>query len=302
MKAALVIMAAGLGSRYGGVKQVAGVGPNGEILMEYSVFDAVRAGFDKVVFIITREIYQGLYDLFEHRLRARGVETGYVIQDFTSIPSFYTVPADRKKPFGTAHAVLCSRQAVNEPFAVINADDYYGAEAFKAMYDELRAMPESGRAAMVAYRLKNTVSEHGTVTRGVCSGRGGYLDTVKETYKITLFPDGSIRDIDKNPEGDMLDGDAPVSMNFWGFAPSIFEENGKYLDSFLRGLAEDDIKSECLLPGLVDELIRGGKLQVNMLHTDARWFGMTYKQDLPMVQSEIKKLHDNGTYPEKLFN
>ncbi|MBP5167104.1 MAG: hypothetical protein ILP09_07600 [Oscillospiraceae bacterium] len=301
MKAALVIMAAGLGSRYGGVKQIAGVGPNGEILMQYSVFDAVRAGFDKVVFIITHEIYDGLHELFDEKLRARGVEVRYVFQDFSSVPSFYKIPDGRVKPFGTAHAVLCARDAVTEPFAVINADDYYGAEAFGTIFNELVALPETGRATMVGYRLKNTVSANGTVTRGICGEKDGLLTAVRETYKISVFPDGSIRDTYNVPEGELLDPEAPVSMNFWGFAPSIFAEDEAYFERFLRSLGQDDIKSECLLPMLVDELIKAGRMSVSVLHTDARWFGMTYKEDRPTVQEEIKKLHDAGVYPPVLF-
>ncbi|MBO4330765.1 MAG: hypothetical protein J5827_01670 [Oscillospiraceae bacterium] len=301
MKAALVIMAAGLGSRYGGVKQIAGVGPNGEMLMQYSVFDAVRAGFDKVVFIITREIYDGLRALFDDKLRARGVDVRYVFQDFSSVPSFYKIPDGRVKPFGTAHAVLCARDAVSEPFAVLNADDYYGEEAFGSIYRELVALPESGKATMVCYRLKNTVSENGTVTRGICAEKDGFLTAVRETYKIAVFPDGSIRDTYSDPEGEKLDPEAPVSMNFWGFSPSIFAEDEAYFERFLRSLKQDDVKSECLLPMLVDELIKAGKMKVSVLHTDARWFGMTYKEDRPTVQAEIKKLHDAGVYPPVLF-
>jgi NDP-sugar pyrophosphorylase family protein len=301
MKAALVILAAGMGSRYGGVKQIEGVGPNGEILMEYSIFDAVRAGFTKIVFIITKEIHEGIHELFDARLRSRGIEVEYAIQDYSSLPSFYKIPAERKKPYGTAHALLCAKKAVNEPFAVINADDYYGNEAYATLYKELVTMPAAGRAAMVGFKLKNTVSKHGTVTRGICTAENGFLKSITETYKITVFPDETIRDIEKNPEGTLLDPDALVSMNYWGFSPSIFAEAENYLNRFLRQISEDDLKSECLLPAFVDEQIKEGKLAVKMLGSDSVWFGMTNREDRPSVASGLKSLHENGTYPAKLW-
>ncbi|MBR4702673.1 MAG: hypothetical protein IKO91_02410 [Oscillospiraceae bacterium] len=299
-KASLVIMAAGMGSRYGGVKQIAGVGPQGEILMEYAIFDALRAGFDKVVFIITEALKADLREKFDASLRRKGVETAYVVQDYSSLPAFHKVPKDRVKPYGTAHAVLCARDAVREPFAVINADDYYGVDAFRTIFAALPGLNEK-KACMVGYRLKNTVSEHGAVTRGVCAAEEGKLRSVTETFKITVFPDGSIRDTAQDPQGRLLDPEAVVSMNFWGFHPSIFRALEEYLDRFLRGLGPEDLKSECLLPALVDERIRSGALSVDVLHTDARWFGMTYKEDHALVQAEIARLHERGVYPPSLW-
>ena len=299
-KASLVIMAAGMGSRYGGVKQIAGVGPHGEILMEYAIFDAIRAGFDKVVFIVTAPLVQGLKEKFGDALARKGVETAYVVQDFSSLPPFFRVPADRVKPFGTAHAVLCAGQAVKEPFAVINADDYYGTDAYRACFEALAGLDEK-KACMVGYRLRNTVSKNGTVTRGVCAVEAGTLRSVTETYKIAVFPDGSIRDTADDPAGRLLDPEALVSMNFWGFHPSVFTALQDYLTRFLKNLAPDDLKSECLLPALVDERIRAGLLSVDVLDTDARWFGMTYKEDHPLVQAEIARLHETGVYPPALW-
>ena len=196
--------------------------------------------------------------------------------------------------------MLCARSAVKEPFAVINADDYYGTDAFRAIYEALPSLSEK-RACMVGYKLRNTVSEHGTVTRGVCTVADDKLSTVTETFKIACFPDGTIRDTAQDPEGKLLDGDAVVSMNFWGFHPSIFAALEDYLDRFLHNLAPGDLKSECLLPALVDERIRSGALSVDVLHTDARWFGMTYKEDHPLVQAEIARLHTEGVYPPVLW-
>ena len=299
-KASLVIMAAGMGSRYGGVKQISGVGPHGEILMEYAIFDAIRAGFDKVVFIVTAALVDGLREKFDAALNRKGVETAYVVQDTSSLPGWFSVPGERVKPYGTAHAVLCAASAVQEPFAVINADDYYGTDAYRTIFSALDKLNES-RACMVGYRLRNTVSENGTVTRGICAVENGVLKSVTETFKIAVFPDGSIRDTAEDPAGRLLEPESPVSMNFWGFHPSFFGALEEYLTSFLRGLKPDDLKSECLLPALVDERIRAGKLTVDVLHSDARWFGMTYKEDHPLVQAEIARLHETGVYPPTLW-
>ena len=305
MKAALVLMAAGLGSRYGGNKQADGVGPGGEILMEYSIHDAIRAGFTKVVFIIKEDIVDLVDRLCGNYLRhaktrdGEPLEVCYAMQSYDSVPDFYTIPAGRTKPFGTAHAVLCARDYVKEPFCVINADDYYGADAFRAIYEELQQMPQKGHAAMVGYLLKNTVSENGTVTRGVCKVENGFLTGIRETMKIRLFPDGSIADT----SGDVLqplDGDAVVSMNLWGFQPFIFDELEQYFAAFLRALPPEDLKTECLLPTMVGDLLEQKRLQVKVLSSADRWFGMTYHEDRAQVARELQALHGAGIYPATL--
>lgn len=302
MKAALVIMAAGLGSRYGGNKQVDGVGPNGEILMEYSIYDAIRAGFTKIVFVIKPGMEEMMRricgDYVARRTAADGsvVEVCYAVQDFTGLPAFYHLPAQREKPFGTGHAVLCARPYVNEPFCVINADDYYGVDAYRKIYQALQRLPEQGSAAMVGYLLKNTVSERGTVSRGVCRVEDGRLLGIKETLKIRLEPDGTIAD---EAEG-VLPTDAVVSMNFWGFAPSFFRELEMFFYDFLRYEAGDNIKAECMLPSLVGKRIGEGKLKVSVLQSADRWFGMTYHEDRQAVAEELKRLHACGVYPETL--
>ena len=302
MKAALVIMAAGLGSRYGGNKQVDGVGPNGEILMEYSIYDAIRAGFTKIVFVIKPGMEEMMRricgDYVARRTAADGsvVEVCYAVQDFTGLPAFYHLPAQREKPFGTGHAVLCARPYVNEPFCVINADDYYGVDAYRKIYQALQRLPEQWNAAMVGYLLKNTVSERGTVSRGVCRVEDGRLLGIKETLKIRLEPDGTIAD---EAEG-VLPADAVVSMNFWGFAPSFFRELEMFFYDFLRYEAGDNIKAECMLPSLVGKLIGEGKLKVSVLQSADRWFGMTYHEDRQAVAEELKRLHACGVYPETL--
>lgn len=292
-KTTLLIMAAGLGSRYGGNKQVDGIGPNGEILMQYSIYDAIKAGFNKIVFIIKPE-HKAIIESFCKEIDGADIE--FVYQDFSSIPSFYKIPSERVKPFGTVHAVLCAKETVKEPFAVINADDYYGKDAFEVMYAQLNKMGEND-GCMVAYRLKNTVSENGAVTRGICEAFGTKLKSVTETYKITVDGNGEIKDADAG----LLDPEALVSMNMWGFMPSVFANMEKCFDEFLLGIGEGDIKAEYVLSTMIDRLIKDKTISIELLSTDSVWFGVTYKEDKPYVASELKKMHEAGKYPEKLF-
>lgn len=306
MKATLVIMAAGMGSRYGGEKQTDGIGPHGEAIMEYSVYDAIRAGFHKIVFIVKPGMEETIRTLCGDRIQTmhtpqgEPVEVAYAVQDFTSLPDFYQLPPERKKPFGTVHAALCARPVVDEPFAIINADDYYGVPAYATILEKLLTLAPTGEGTMVGYRLKNTVSDNGTVSRGVCQLEAGSLKKVKETLKIKKYPDGRIADTE-NPDQEIpLDPESVVSMNFWGFTPWIFEEMDRYFTDFLHSLTPEEIKAECLLPVLVDRLITGGKLDVAVLHTDAVWFGVTYQEDRPVVERALKALHDEGVYPPSL--
>ena len=296
----LVIMAAGIGSRFGkGIKQLAPMSPNGEIIMDYSIYDAKRAGFNKVVFIIRKDIEQEFKSVIGDRIRG-AIDVDYVFQSIDDLPEGFTVPAGRTKPWGTGQAVLCCRGVVNEPFAIINADDYYGVSAFGTIYDKLQTLAQEGEATMVGYQLQNTVSKNGTVSRGVCHAVDGNLDKVVETLKIKLCDNGEIRDIGAGEPGELLDPLAPVSMNFWGFTPWIFGKLEEYFVNFLQGLAPDAIKAECLLPVFVDDLMHKGELVVPMLTTDAVWFGVTYKEDKPFVQAELRKLHESGVYPASL--
>ena len=301
MNTTLLIMAAGLGSRYGGNKQIDRIGPNGEILMEYSIHDAVEAGFDKVVFVIRKSMEELFRSMIGDKI-AKKVQVEYAFQEYDSLPDGFIPPEDRTKPYGTVHAVTCAADLIHEPFAVINADDYYGKDAFKAMAESLhRLRTAENKASMVAYYLKNTVSKNGHVTRGICStDESGHLVRVVETYSILPFPDGTIRDIHDDPNGVILDPDALVSMNMWGFAPSFFEAGKKYLADFLADGKGDPLKKECLLPALVDSLMHTQGLKVEVLSTDAVWFGVTYKEDKEYVSAELRKLHDNGSYPAAL--
>ncbi len=303
MKVSLVIMAAGLGSRYGGSKQVDGIGPHHEILMEYSIYDAIRAGFNKIVFIIKPEMEEMMRRLCGDYLAGKTardgspVEVAYAFQDFSSVPDFYHIPPERTKPFGTVHALLCAADVVHEPCCVINADDYYGIDAYRTIYEELIRLPETGKATMVGYLLKNTASLHGTVSRGVCTVAGGKLQSVREALKVQLYPDGTLRDLARD---ESLAPDTVVSMNFWGFMPSIFPALREYFENFLRNEAGEDLKAECLLPVMVDQQMKAGKLEVSVLHSADKWFGMTYQQDRAMVAEELRKLHQRGDYPESL--
>ena len=295
MNKTLIIMAAGLATRYGGSKQTVGMGPHGEILLEYSACDALRAGFDKLVFILRPEMADGFRRLCGDAL-ARKTRVEYAFQDFSSLPEWYAVPAGRTKPFGTVHAVLCARDVVREPFAVINADDYYGPDAFRVMADFLDALEDPARIAMVGYRLKNTVSAHGSVTRGVCRVADGELADVREVQKIVLRPDGGIADVSRGEPGEPLDPDALVSMNFWGFHPAMFDAMGERFDAFLRTLAPGELRGEYQLPVMVDQLLKQGRIRVEALSTDSVWFGVTYQEDRPLVQAALQKLHDAGVY------
>ena len=301
MKAALVIMAAGMGSRYGGSKQVDGIGPDGEILMEYSIYDAIRAGFTKVVFIIKPDMRELMDRLWGDRTlitkTGEPLEVCYAMQDFTSIPDYYTIPAGRTKPFGTVHALLCAEPAVDGPFCVINADDYYGVDAYRTIYEQLVRLPENGQAVMVGYLLKNTASLHGTVSRGVCHVQDGKLSSIQETLKIQLYPDGHLTDLDTGAD---LSPETVVSMNFWGFMPSVFPALRTYFEDFLRALPADALKAECLLPVMVGEELKAGRIEVSVLHSKDKWFGMTYHEDRALVAEDLKALHAAGVYPPSL--
>ena len=301
MKMTLLIMAAGMGSRFGGNKQIAQMGPHGEILLEYSIHDAVAAGFNKVVFVIKRSMEADFRALIGDKI-ARKVEVHYAFQEFDSLPGGFVPPEGRVKPYGTVHAVLAAKDVIDEPFAVINADDYYGQDAFVTMADSLRRMQgRTNAATMVAYYLRNTVSDNGHVTRGVCeTDTAGQLVKVTETYKIRPFPDGTIRDVNFREEGDILDPDALVSMNFWGLTPWFFGVAERDLQAFLQDDSGDPMKKECVLPTQIDRLMHTDGLQVEVLSTGSSWFGVTYQEDRPVVEAALRRLHESGVYPDEL--
>jgi len=294
----LVIMAAGMGSRYGGLKQIDPVDENGNIIVHYSLYDAYRAGFRTAVFIIKPELEETFKEVIGEDV-TKQMNILYVHQISTDLPEGYTVPEGRTKPWGTAHAALAARNVVDGPFAIINADDYYGVDAYRTIYEELGKLAPSGESTMVGYLLKNTASLHGTVSRGVCKVKDGKLDSIQETLKIQLYPDGHLTDLDTNTD---LDPETVVSMNFWGFMPSIFPALRAYFEAFLRGLPDGAVKAECLLPVMVGEELKAGRMTVSVLNSKDKWFGMTYHEDRALVAEDLQKLHEAGVYPPSLRN
>jgi dTDP-glucose pyrophosphorylase len=297
MKPTLVIMAAGMGSRYGGLKQMDPVGPNGETLLEYSVYDALRAGFGKVVFIIRRDFA----DEFKAAVGARfegKIPVDYAYQELENLPAGFSLPEGRTKPWGTGQAVLSCRDLVNGPFAVQNADDFYGAEAYRILADELSQMPESG-SCMVGYSVRNTLSPHGSVARGICTTSDGYLSGIVERFGIETNAAGTIQYVADGQAVDMT-GDETCSMNFWGFTPAFFQTLEEKFIAFLKekGL---ELKSEWYIPDIIDEMINSGQTRVKVLSSEGRWFGVTYPQDKPSVVACLKAMHDEGRYPESLW-
>ena len=301
MSATLVIMAAGLASRYGSAKQIEKVGPAGEILMEYTIYDARKAGFDRFVIILPPSILEEFRETIGVRLE-KHVKVEYAVQSFDSLPDWYDMPEGRVKPYGTVACVLSAAEIIRGRFAVVNADDYYGPGAYELMIRQLEALSETGKACMVAYKLKNTVSDFGTVTRGVCTLKDGLMTYVEETGKIGRAADGSIRSFADSEEGRLLDTESAVSMNMWGFTPWALEQMDGYFTAFLRSPAGQDLKGECLLPTMVGDMIKAGTLKVDAATTDESWFGMTYKEDRATTAEMLRKLTDEGKYPAVLFD
>lgn len=300
MKPTLLVMAAGMGSRYGGLKQIDPVGPNGETILEYSVYDALRAGFGKVVFVIRKELEKDFNEVFGTKFGNR-VDIEYAFQELNKIPEGFSIPAERVKPWGTGHAILMARDIIDVPFAAINADDYYGIDAFKNMAEYLRMQKnDEPNYAMVGYLLGKTMSEHGSVSRGLCSvDSDKMLVNVKEYTKIS-FTDNGIEDIADEQNPVLLHKKDIVSMNFWGFTPKFFRSLEELFTKFLTENIEN-IKSEFYIPFVVDTLINNKQAHVKVLNSEDEWFGITYQQDKPLVQQKLKELTDKGIYPESLW-
>lgn len=297
----LVIMAAGMGSRYGGLKQIDPLGPRGQIILDYSIYDAYRAGFRRVVFIIKPELEEAFEKAIGQKAR-RFMQVDYVYQTLSVLPSDLSVPEAREKPLGTGHAIYCIKNTVDAPFAVINADDFYGADAFAKMYAFLSHATddEKYRYCMVGYAVENTLTENGTVSRGVCTtDADGFLSDIVERTKIARDPDGSIRFTDGG--GGEIPLGTPVSMNLWGFTPSFLQELDTQLHDFFREkLPSDPMKAEFYLPSAVDNLILSGKATAKVLTTQSKWFGVTYQADKPNVQKALRAMTEAGEYPADL--
>ena len=300
MKPTLFILAAGMGSRYGGLKQLDGLGPNGETIMDYSVYDAMRAGFGKVVFVIRKDFEEDFRNIVLSKY-ADHVQCEVCFQGIDNLPEGFTRNPERTKPWGTNHAVLMAKDLIHEPFMVINADDFYGKESFEVMAKFLLSVNgEQGKYCMAGYRVGNTLSEHGTVSRGVCAtNKMGYLTDVVERTAIQA-KDGHILFPDENGNEVEIPFDTPVSMNMWGFTPEYFEYTEEAFKAFLTEYGQE-LKTEFYIPTLVNDLIKAGKATCQVLDTPAKWFGVTYADDRQMVVDKIQALVDAGVYPSPLF-
>ncbi len=304
MNTTLVVMAAGIGSRFGGgIKQLEPVGPNGEIIMDYAIHDAKEAGFNKVVFIIRKDLEKDFKEIIGNRI-SKVIDIDYAFQELEDLPQGFSVPEGRKKPFGTGQAVLACKGVVNEPFAVINADDYYGKEAFVKVHDFLVNPDKSGKKydfCMAGFILGNTLSDNGAVTRGICKvNEENILVSVDETGGIERVSSDKVI-CEKNGEQVEVSADSYVSMNMWGLTPDFFDELEARFVTFLKNMKpQEEQKKEYLLPMIVEELLREDKAQVKVLETQDKWFGVTYKEDKAVVVESIKKLHEQGKYPDKL--
>lgn len=301
MKPTLLVLAAGMGSRYGGLKQLDPVGPTGATIMDYSIYDALQAGFGKVVFVIRHDFEEDFRRVVLSKYEG-AIPVEVVFQSLDALPEGYSLPEGREKPWGTNHAVLMSASSINEPFAVINADDFYSREAFNVIGEYLsNDNLKPGNYCMVAFRVGNTMTENGSVARGVCSAADGKLTGVVERTSIAFDKDHRITYVD-NTDGSTnhLEPETPVSMNFWGLTPDYFDyskrEFNRFLDKYI-----DTPKSEFFIPSVIDRLIHNGEASVQLLDTDAKWFGVTYPEDRPSVVEKLARLHADGVYPDKLF-
>lgn len=300
MKPTLFVLAAGMGSRYGGLKQLDGLGPNGETIMDYSIYDAIHAGFGKVVFVIRKDFEQDFRDKILSKYEGH-IPVDVVFQSVDKLPGGFTCPTERTKPWGPAHAVIMAASTINEPFAVINSDDFYGRNSFEVLAKELmRPRDRKGDYCMVGFRIGNTMTENGGVNRGVCQTKDGLLTSVEECKDIAYNENHQIVYSDADGKEHRLDANVPVSMNMWGFTPDYFDFGIREFSKFLSEKINVP-KSEQVIPDVADALIKSGEATVKVLDTDSRWFGVTYADDRPGVVEKFAELHNAGIYPDKLF-
>jgi NDP-sugar pyrophosphorylase family protein len=298
MKPTLLILAAGMASRYGSMKQVDGFGPNNETIIDYSIHDAIKAGFGKVTFIIREEFHESFKSIFEPKLKGK-VEIDYVFQSYDLSKYGITKTIERQKPWGTGHAVLEASNQINEPFCVINADDYYGYDAFEKMANFLNSEVRDDYFSLMGYEVDKTLSEYGAVSRGICKVANGNLQEINERTKV-YAQDGVIVYEDDNGNTTPLDADARASMNFWGFTPAIFKLAEPMFKRFVEA-NESNPKAEFFIPLMAEELVRTGRAQFKVIPTSSKWFGVTYKEDKPIVQKSLSDLIEQGVYPSKLW-
>lgn len=300
MKPTLFVLAAGMGSRYGGLKQLDGLGPNGETIMDYSIYDAIHAGFGKVVFVIRKDFEQDFRDKILSKYEGH-IPVDVVFQSVDKLPEGFTCPAERTKPWGPAHAVIMAAGAIDEPFAVINSDDFYGRNSFEVLAKELmRTHDRKGDYCMVGFRIGNTMTENGGVNRGVCQTKDGFLTSVEECKDIAYNENHEIVYKDADGKEHRLDANVPVSMNMWGFTPDYFDFGIREFSKFLSERINVP-KSEQVIPDVADALIKSGEATVKVLDTDSRWFGVTYAEDRPGVVEKFAELHKAGIYPDRMF-
>ncbi|MBS7396017.1 MAG: nucleotidyltransferase [Alloprevotella sp.] len=303
MKPTLFLLAAGMGSRYGGLKQLDKLGPHGETIMDYSIYDAINAGFGKLVFVIRKDFEEDFRNIVLSKYEGH-IPCELVFQALDALPEGFTCPAERTKPWGTNHAVMMGKDVIKEPFAVLNCDDFYDRDAFQVMGKWLSELPEgsTGKYAMVGFRVGNTLSESGTVSRGVCENdENHHLTSVVERTKIQRF-DGVVKYLDDDDNWVAIPDTTPVSMNFWGFTPDYFAHSEEYFKTFLSDPKNmENLKSEFFIPLMVDKLIKDGTATCEVLDTTSKWFGVTYPEDRPEVVAKFQKLADDGVYPEKMF-
>ncbi len=298
MKPTLLILAAGLGSRYGGIKQMDKIGPAGESIIDYSVFDAIRAGFGKVVFVLNKNIIDDFKGIYETRLKGK-IQTEYILQELNNIPAGIEFNAERVKPWGTAHAVLVAKDIIKEPFAVINADDFYGKDAFKVLSEYLQSLSNNSTDySMVGYKLKNTLSENGSVSRGICSYETGFLTDVVERTNIYKKDNKVV--FEENETVLEIPEDSIVSMNFWGFSPKFFSQMENDFKKFIIENAKN-LKAEFYIPLVANNLIKRNEARVKVLTSDAEWFGITYKMDKEETIKKVSQLVERGSYPPSLW-
>jgi len=298
MKPTLLILAAGLGSRYGGIKQMDKIGPAGESIIDYSVFDAIRAGFGKVVFVLNKNIIDDFKGIYETRLKGK-IQTEYILQELNNIPAGIEFNAERVKPWGTAHAVLVAKDVIKEPFAVINADDFYGKDAFKVLSEYLQSLSNNSTDySMVGYKLKNTLSENGSVSRGICSYETGFLTDVVERTNIYKKDNKVV--FEENETVLEIPEDSIVSMNFWGFSPKFFSQMENDFKKFIIENAKN-LKAEFYIPLVANNLIKRNEARVKVLTSDAEWFGITYKMDKEETIKKVSQLVERGSYPPSLW-
>ena len=300
MKPTLLVLAAGMGSRYGGNKQLDEVGPSGETIIDYSIYDAIRAGFGRIVFVIRRDIEEQVKERFVEKLQGK-IEVDYVFQEITNLPEGVKVAPDRAKPWGTSHAILVTKDKIKEPFGVINSDDYYGVDSFKILRDFLVNDKDPNNYCIVGYKLGNTLSDHGHVNRGVCKvDDKGFLSHIVETRQIEKTKEGAIA---PGPDGKPLvfTGNEVVSMNLWGFKPSCYDFLEKEFRTFINNSGMD-LKSELDIPTSVDRYVKNGEITIQILMSNERWFGVTYREDKPFVVESIKKMVRKGVYPARIYS